>query len=71
MWMQFDHLLPHSRGGGNDIENVVVTCAPCNYGRWHWTLEEVGLIDPRTGSVQKTSWDGLERILRFTKRLGK
>ena len=33
MWLQFDHVLPHARGGTNDIENVVVTCAPCNYGR--------------------------------------
>jgi 5-methylcytosine-specific restriction endonuclease McrA len=63
MWMQFDHLLPHSRGGNNSIENVVVTCAPCNYGRWHWVLEEVGLLDPRAFPVHKTSWDGLERFL--------
>lgn len=63
MWMQFDHVLPHSRGGDNSIENVVVTCAPCNYGRWHWTLEEVGLIDPRAMPIHKTSWDGLERFL--------
>ncbi|MFZ1960075.1 MAG: HNH endonuclease [Methylovirgula sp.] len=63
MWMQFDHILPHSRGGGNTLDNVVVTCAPCNYGRWHWTLEEVGLMDPRTLPIHKTSWDGLERLL--------
>jgi hypothetical protein len=63
MWMQFDHVLPHSRGGGNTLENIVVTCAPCNYARWYWTLEEVGLIDPRTLPTQKTSWDGLERLL--------
>jgi hypothetical protein len=63
MWLQYDHLLPHCRGGDNSVENIVVTCAPCNYGRWHWTLDEVGLIDPRTLPSQKTSWDGLERFL--------
>ncbi|TSD90183.1 HNH endonuclease [Mycobacterium sp. KBS0706] len=62
MWMQFDHVLPHSRGGDNSIENVVVTCAPCNYGRGERILEELGLIDPRTAPIHKTSWDGLERF---------
>lgn len=64
MWMQFDHVLPHSRGGDNSLENVVITCAPCNYGRWHWTLDEVGLLDPRKRSLYKTSWDGLERFIQ-------
>lgn len=63
MWLQFDHVVPHSRGGGNSIENVVITCAPCNYGRWNNTIEELGLIDPRSRSVHTTSWDGLERFL--------
>lgn len=63
MWMQFDHVVPHSRGGDNSLENVVVTCAPCNFARSNWTLEEVGLIDPRTLPIYKTSWDGLERFL--------
>lgn len=62
MWMQYDHLVPHSRGGDSSIENVVLTCAPCNYARWHWTIEEVGLHDPRKFPVHKTSWDGLERF---------
>jgi HNH endonuclease len=62
MWMQFDHILPHSRGGDNTVDNVVVTCAPCNYGRAERTLEEVGLMDPRQRPPQRTSWDGLERM---------
>jgi len=63
MWMQFDHVLPHSRGGDNSIENVVVTCAPCNYGRGDRTLAELGLMDPRAVPIYKTSWDGLERFV--------
>lgn len=68
MWMQFDHVLPHSRGGDSSLANIIITCAPCNYGRWDATLEEVGLLDPRTSPVQKTSWDGLERFLQTDKR---
>ena len=63
MCMQFDHVVPHSRGGRTDIENVVVTCAPCNYGKGDFMLEELGLIDPRSRPGVRTSWDGVERML--------
>lgn len=63
MWLQFDHVLPHSRGGDNSLGNILVTCAPCNYGRAERTLDELGLIDPRAHSKQRTPWDGLERFL--------
>lgn len=62
MWLQYDHLLPHARGGTNDIGNMVVACAPCNNGRSNLTLEEVGLTDPRQREPIQTPWDGLERI---------
>lgn len=28
-----DHLLPLSRGGTSDLDNLVPSCKPCNYGR--------------------------------------
>jgi hypothetical protein len=62
MWAQYDHILPHARGGTNDLSNVVVTCAPCNYGRMQYCLEEVGLIDPRERQPLPSMWDGLERF---------
>ena len=62
MVVNYDHLLPHARGGANDLENVVITCAPCNYGRMQYTLKEVGLIDPRTREAVSSTWDGLERF---------
>jgi hypothetical protein len=62
MWAQYDHLLPHARGGNDDLENIVVTCAPCNFGRMNFTLEEVGLIDPRTREPVRSTWTGLERF---------
>mgnify|MGYP003394085933 CR=1 FL=1 len=33
MWVQYDHLLPHAKGGENNLGNMVITCAPCNFGR--------------------------------------
>jgi hypothetical protein len=62
MWAQYDHLLPHAKGGSNDLENIVVTCAPCNFGRMCYSLEEVGLADPRSRAPIRSDWDGLERF---------
>lgn len=62
MWLQYDHLLPHARGGDNSLDNIVITCAPCNFGRMNWTLEEVGLIDPRTRPPVRSDWTGLEEF---------
>jgi hypothetical protein len=64
MWAQYDHVLPYANGGKNDLENIVVACAPCNFGRMSYTLEEVGLSDPRAREPVRSSWDGLERLLR-------
>ena len=62
MWVHYDHLVPHSLGGSNELENLVVTCAPCNCGRMNFTLTEVGLSDPRARAPVRTAWDGLERF---------
>jgi 5-methylcytosine-specific restriction endonuclease McrA len=62
LWLQYDHILPHARGGLNDPCNMIVACAGCNYCRWHYTLEEVGLSDPRGRAPVRSNWDGLERF---------
>lgn len=69
LWAQYDHILPHSRGGTNDFENIILTCSVCNYGRMGYTLEEVGLIDPRLREPNSSSWDGLERFIPTPKIL--
>lgn len=62
MWAQYDHLVPHARGGTNELANVVVTCAPCNFGRMDHCLEEVGLLNPLAREPVRSGWDGLERF---------
>ena len=68
MRMQFDHIVPHSLGGRTDLDNLIITCGPCNYGRLIGnigrTIEEFGLIDPRTRPIARANWDGLERFLK-------
>ena len=63
MWAQYDHIMPHARGGTNDAKNMVVACAPCNFGRMEFTLEQVGLADPRLREPVPSAWEGLERLL--------
>jgi 5-methylcytosine-specific restriction endonuclease McrA len=62
MWLQYDHLVPHARGGDNSLDNLLITCAPCNYGRVHYLVEEVGLIHPAERETIRSTWDGLERF---------
>lgn len=58
-----DHVVPHSAGGSNDLDNLVTACWPCNNGRGAYRLEELGLIDPRTRPPVVDAWDGLSRLL--------
>ncbi len=63
LWLQYDHLLPHSRGGDNSLENVAITCAPCNYVRMSNLIIEMGLSNPLDRASVKSEWAGLERLL--------
>jgi hypothetical protein len=62
MWAQYDHIVPHARGGTNDLSNLVLSCAPCNFGRAGYTLHEVAVLDPRDRLPMQSQWDGLERF---------
>lgn len=62
MWAQYDHVVPHAKGGTNDLQNLVLTCAACNFGRAGYTLEEVAVSDPRLRPPVRSTWDGLERF---------
>ena len=63
LWAQYDHVVPHSFGGTNDLGNVVVSCTACNFGKMSYRLEELGLSDPRDRPPMQSQWDGLERLL--------
>lgn len=58
-----DHLLPHSRGGNNEPDNLVTTCWPCNFAREDLLLHELGIADPRQFAPIVDDWDGLSRLL--------
>ena len=58
-----DHVVPHSAGGTNDPENLVTACWSCQFRRGAWSLEEVGLFDPRDRPLKVDDWDGHTRLL--------
>jgi 5-methylcytosine-specific restriction endonuclease McrA len=63
LWLQYDHVVPHSAGGENTLENLVITCSGCNFGKMNYTLDELGLLDPRDFPPIQSGWDALERVL--------
>jgi 5-methylcytosine-specific restriction endonuclease McrA len=63
LWLQFDHVIPYAYGGESSLENMVISCAGCNYGRGDFTLEQLGLNNPLDRSPHSTNWDGLMRYL--------
>lgn len=73
MWLQYDHVVVHSRGGETTMDNIVVTCPACNFGRDRWMMEEVGIRNPIEHIRLPTwdrriSWNGLETLLPLEKR---
>ena len=62
LWLQYDHVVPHSHGGSSSEDNIVITCALCNYGKDSFTLKQLGISDPRQRPPERVSWDGLERL---------
>ena len=68
LWLQFDHVVPLTRSGTNDVDNVVASCGPCNFMKWDYHLEELGVIDPRSRTPVTSCWDGLTRLLGGVER---
>jgi 5-methylcytosine-specific restriction endonuclease McrA len=63
MWAQYDHIIPHARGGHSTLENMYLTCAACNYGRGNYLLEDFDLVHPIHNPPRKGEWTGLEEFL--------
>jgi len=60
-WLQYDHVVPRSHGGRSSEDNLVVSCALCNFGKDKYTLRQLDISDPRLRPPEPVTWDGLER----------
>lgn len=63
-----DHVVPWKLGGKTNPDNLVTACWSCNYGKSGYTLEELGLNDPREKTTIKHGWDGLVSLLDGLKK---
>jgi len=63
MTPEFDHVVPHCFGGDSSLDNTVLSCGPCNCGKFDRLLAHHGLLDPRDFVPQRSDWDGLTRLL--------
>ena len=59
-----DHIVPHSRGGQNEISNFVTACYCCQFGRGQYLLSEVEFSNPLDRAPVQSDWDGLSRLER-------
>jgi DNA-directed RNA polymerase subunit RPC12/RpoP len=59
-----DHVFPHRLGGRTNLDNLITSCPACNYGKAHYSIEQLGIEDPRTRPAQPTAdWNGLISLL--------
>ncbi|CAB4600147.1 unannotated protein [freshwater metagenome] len=54
-----DHVLPRSCGGTHQPDNLVTACWPCQFARGEYTMEQLGLMDPRLRPPVIDDWDGV------------
>lgn len=62
LWGSVDHVIPRARGGCNKAHNLVTACMVCNFAKEDYTLEQLGLADPRCRAPVLGDWDGLTRL---------
>jgi 5-methylcytosine-specific restriction endonuclease McrA len=55
-----DHVDPFSSGGDSDLSNLVTTCWGCNFGKLNYSIDNLGINDPRNFPKKVNfTWNGL------------
>ena len=60
--MTLDHIDPFSISGRDDDDNLATSCWACNFGKYDYTLKELGLEPPRTKQGTTDGWVGLRDV---------
>ena len=61
MMASYDHLVPHNQGGSDADDNLVTACWSCQFGKFRFSLEELGMNKPQQDPrpIYK-GWQGLQ-----------
>lgn len=59
--LNLDHVVPRSRGGPTDWNNIVTSCIPCNLKKANRTPQEAGL--PLLVSPTRPQWKGRSSLV--------
>jgi 5-methylcytosine-specific restriction endonuclease McrA len=66
-----DHVDAYASGGETLLENLVTSCYSCNFGKSGYTLEQIGIEDPRKRKPNNDGWMGLTEYLKILKEKSK
>ena len=58
-WPVADHVVPWNQGGRTDLDNLVSSCASCNYGKDGNTIQQIGIQNPFNREPIIDTWNGL------------
>lgn len=69
--LEIDHIEPVSKGGTNDILNLVTACKPCNSGKSDRRLDDATVIEQRQGQLEElqSRKEQLEMMMQWQKEL--
>jgi hypothetical protein len=61
MLASYDHLIPYSQGGSDDDKNLVTACWTCQFGKFRFSLEDLGMErPPKSSRPTYKGWQGLQ-----------
>ena len=61
--LTLDHIKPLCLSGDDSDDNLVAACWGCNFGKYHFTLEQLALVPPRKKNAIENEWQGLTQWL--------
>ncbi|MBP6912293.1 MAG: HNH endonuclease [Candidatus Pacebacteria bacterium] len=63
-----DHVIPWNYGGMTNPENLVTCCWSCNYGKAGYSIDEIGLENPKNNHFTNSNWNGLSEYMDVLKK---